>query len=175
MGKQLVNYHTHISHAITDTASCKHYGTIHSHRLISFPLLYAPLSLHPYSNSITNRQSFIVMTWHVLLASPPFSTVRSSTGELLPRALLLFSLCPFLQLHTHTAPFIEILNPNLLCAYSFLTKASPYSPFSSSCSIADEHYGLKGSVIIGFVCASGDGCGHSPCQEPLFREGSRLL
>jgi len=129
------------------------------------------------SISITNRQSFIVMTWHVLLASPPFSMVRCSAGELLPRALLLFSLCPFLQLyHTHTTPFIEILNPNLLCAHSFLTKASSYSPFFSSCSIRDEHYGLKGSVIVGFVCAaSGDGCGHSPSQEPFMREGSRLL
>lgn len=76
--------------------------------------------------------------------------------------------------HSHH-PFIEILNPNLLCAYSFRTKPSPSSSFSSSCSIRDEHYGLEGSVVVGYVRASGDGCGHSPSQEPLFREGSRLL
>jgi len=46
MSEQLVlTYHT--SHAITDSASCKHYWTIHSHRLTSLPFLYAPLSLHP--------------------------------------------------------------------------------------------------------------------------------
>lgn len=52
------------------------------------------------------------MTWHVLVASPPFATVRSSAGECLPRALLLCSLCPFLQLpHTHTTLLLKSSTP----------------------------------------------------------------